>query len=297
MKIVSASRRTDIPAFYAPWLMQRLRQGEVRVPNPFNAHQVTTVDLQPSQVACLVLWTKDPRPLLPHLEELETRGYRTLFQITVTGLPSLLEPRVPPAADIVTAMQTLAGRIGPERIVWRFDPLLLPPLMAPETTVAIFGHLTQALEGVVRRVVISFARPYVQVVRRLRRHRLELADPATLDPQCKRRLAAPLAAIAREYGLEISACAEETDFAADGVAKGRCIDPRQLQAAFGLQLPARKDRGQRPGCGCLPSVDIGIYGTCRHGCLYCYGATDRLLLGGAVHAPDDAMLVRSGPKK
>ena len=124
-RIVSVSRRTDIPAFYADWFMNRVRAGFACVRNPFNAKQVKTVSLAPSQVACLVFWTRDPRPLLPHLDELDGRGLRYYFHVTLTGLPRHWEPASPPSAGIVAALHALARRIGPARSLWRFDPLLL----------------------------------------------------------------------------------------------------------------------------------------------------------------------------
>lgn len=298
MKIVSASRRTDIPAFYTPWLMNRLREGFARVPNPFNPRQIATVGLRPEEVGALVFWTRDPRPLLPHLDELDGRGYRYFFHVTLTGLPTQLEPGVPPAAEVLAAVRTLSRRLGPERIVWRFDPVILPPLVSAEATLNAFTRLAAELRGETGRVVISFARPYTRVRARLRRHHMELPDLTGLPPAAARERTAPLAAslarMAGENGMEIYACAERIDLTACGIRPARCIDAGLLLHAFGLALPAGKDRGQRPDCGCLPSVDIGIYGTCRHGCLYCYAGGDRALAGGAVHDQRSPLLLGSG---
>lgn len=298
MQVVSASRRTDIPAFYSPWLMARLRAGFVKVPNPFNPRRIATVDLTPRSVACLVLWSKDPRPLLPHLGELEERGYRTLFHITLTGLPSALEPGVPPAGEIAGAVRELARRVGPGRVVWRFDPVLLSPLTPAESILRAFSALAGELRGAVRHVVVSFARPYGQVLSRLRRAGASgfLFPDVTEGPAEEALprvapLAAALAEIAAEHGLEVFSCAGRLDLAPCGVRAGACIDAALLREEFGLLLPSRKDPGQRAECRCLRSVDIGIYGTCRHRCLYCYARTDAALARGLRHDPLAPLLI------
>lgn len=298
MQIVSASRRTDIPAFYAPWLMSRLRAGYAKVPNPFNPRQIATVDLRPERVAALFLWSKDPRPLLPHLEELESRGYRTVFHVTATALPRPLEPRVPPAASVVAAMREISRRIGPGRVVWRFDPLLLSSATPPETILCAFSRLAAALEGDVRQVMVSFARPYRQVLPRLRRAGAREYDFSDLDRlpagEALSRVAPLACALAQEAsrrGMAVFSCAGRLDLSPQGIRPGACIDPVLLREELGLDLLPRKDPGQRPECRCLRSIDIGIYGTCRHGCLYCYARGDSALGREKRHDPQGEMLL------
>lgn len=298
MQIVSASRRTDIPAFYTPWLMDRLRAGYARVPNPFNPRRISTVDLRPEHVAALFFWTKDPRPILPHLEELESRGYRTVFHVTVTGLPHLLEPRVPPAADVISAVREISRRVGPGRVVWRFDPVLLSPLTPEKKIISAFDALSSLMEGAVRQVTVSFARPYRQVLSRLRRggaRGYDFPDLTQLPPEEALRRVSPLASalaeIAARRGMVVFSCAERLDLTPLGIRPGACIDGTLIREEFALDLAPRKDPGQRPECRCLRSVDIGMYGTCRHGCLYCYARGDSALGRGRMHDPQGAMLM------
>ena len=299
MQIVSASRRTDIPAFYTPWFVNRLRAGFVRVPNPFNPRQIATVDLRPEQVACLVFWTKDPRPLLAHLPELEARQYRSIFHVTLTGLPTFFEPRVPAAADIIGAIAELSRVVGPQRVIWRFDPIVVSSLTPESLILSNFTALSEALQGKVRRCVLSYARFYRQVHSRMKRSSdtpTDVLDLSRLSPGEALERIAPLTAslvgTASRRGMEIVSCAEPLDLPSLGVLPGRCIDAQLLHSTFGLALPTRKDVGQRPECGCARSIDIGIYGTCGHRCLYCYARADSALERGCTHDPGGEMLLR-----
>ncbi len=291
MHVISASRRTDIPAFYTPWLLRRLEAGHVRVPNPFNLRQVTTVDLRAHKVACLVFWTKDPRPLLPHLTWMERSGHRFIFHVSLTGLPPSLQPHVPPAAAIVEAIAELSRRIGALRVVWRFDPILLSSLTPEDRVLRTFAALAEVLEGRVAHVAISFARYYRQVRTRLRRAHpdaefLDLEGLAACDSHARiGALTTALCETAASRGMSLFSCAEPLDLSPYGVRPSACIDPGRLNSLFGLPLSTRKDPGQRPECRCMRSIDIGIYGTCPHRCLYCYARTDAALARGERHDP------------
>ena len=300
MRVVSISRRTDIPAFYSQWLINRIRAGYACSRNPFNPRQISTVILQPDKVACLVFWSKDPRPLLPHLDELTQRRFRMLFHITVTGLPESLEPHVPSSEEVCSAVQQLAQRLGPEKLIWRFDPIVLGRDFIVAQTLDRFDRLAAELAGAVQSVRISFLQRYAQVKARLR----NISGIDDLDgrachgkvPSLVAETATGLAEIAARYGLKIFSCAERFDLAPWGIAPGRCLDPELFEKLFNLRLDPRKDPGQRPSCGCMRSVDLGMYGTCCHGCLYCYAATDRAL-GAAVHDPESPLLFGRLPQE
>ena len=125
--IISASRRSDIPAFHGDWFMEHLRRGEVAVRNPFRPAQAKTVSLKKQDVDAFVFWSRDPRPLLAHLPEIERGGYPYYFLLTLTGYPRLLEPGVPRRRGRDRFFRELAGRIGRRRVVWRYDPVLYTP--------------------------------------------------------------------------------------------------------------------------------------------------------------------------
>lgn len=269
--IVSASRRTDVPAFFGEWFRRRLDAGFCLVSNPFNPRQVTRVSLQPEGVDAFVFWTRNSRPFVPVIEELETARFNSVFLVTLTGYGPPLEPGSPPPRDAVDSMRDLAQRIGPERITWRYDPIVLGPGLGPEEHRRRFAELAAALDGATARVVTSFVDLYRKTTRRLSAlpdGAAWLNDPA-LHPEAASLLGA-LADIAGEHGMSLRTCAEHGDHSAVGVSPGACIDATWLEQLFGRRFPHSKDRGQRPHCRCAPARDIGVPDTCLHGCRYCY---------------------------
>jgi hypothetical protein len=269
--IVSASRRTDVPAFYGEWFLNRLREGQCRVANPFNRKQVSEVSLRPEDVDAFVFWTRDPRPFTPALDDLDDQGWPYVFLFTLTGYGPPLEPHAPLTAEAVGAFRELADRIGPERVVWRYDPIVVGPGLGLSEHLARFEHLAGELSGATALVKISFVDLYRKTVRRL--SAAGDTAPWAVDPTTLpgfESLVTGLAEIAGEHGLEIESCAEPADLSHLGVTAGACIDAGRLSTVIGRPLSSHKDPGQRRHCRCAPSRDIGAVNTCLHGCLYCY---------------------------
>jgi hypothetical protein len=165
--IISASRRTDIPAFYSDWLLNRLREGYALVRNPFNHRQVSRVSLEPQVVDCLVFWTKNPAPLLPRLAEIERMGHRFLFQFTLTAYDRSLEPHVPARAERLAVFRRLAEHVGPERVLWRFDPIVFTRTQGPEEVLREFTDLAGQLHSCTRQCTVSFLSLYEKCRRNL----------------------------------------------------------------------------------------------------------------------------------
>lgn len=265
--IVSVSRRSDIPAFYGSWFMEQLRRGEVVVRNPFRPAQEKRVSLKKQDVEAFVFWSRDPRPLMGHLPEIEAGGYPYYFLITMTGYPRLLETSTPQIGEAAIFFRELAGRIGRRRVIWRYDPVIFTDGTVFDFHVRNFSRLADLFAPYSSRVIVSFFDPYPKVLRRLRKAGIEPGEAAG-SPEQQADLLARFAAVANRTGLEIQSCAEAA--LAPGVRPGKCIDEGLLNELFNLNLAYRKDPAQRKLCLCRQSVDIGSYGTCRHGCLYCY---------------------------
>jgi len=265
--IISVSRRNDIPAFHGDWFMEGWRRGEVVIRDPFPPGREKRVSLKKTDVDAFVFWSRDPRPLMEHLPEIERGGYPYYFLITMTGYPRLLELAVPRVGEAVAFFKELAGHIGRRRLVWRYDPVIFTEATAFDFHVSNFSDLAGRLAPFASRVIVSFFDPYPKVMRRLRKAGIDaVAAPGT--PAQQLDLLARFAATASSSGLEIQSCAEAAVAAA--VPPGKCVDEQLLNELFGLGLAYRKDPAQRKLCLCQQSVDIGSYGTCRHGCLYCY---------------------------
>lgn len=273
--IISASRATDIPAFHGEWLLRRLDAGGVLWRNPFNG-VVSPVSFAKARL--FVFWTKDARPMLPLLDRLDARGLRYYFQFTVNDYEADgLEPGVPPLEERLDTFAALAARLGRERVVWRFDPLILSDTVTVETLAARLERVGERLRGHTSRLVISFAD--IEGYRGVRRRLAQAGGGwrGFTEPEM-RQMAARVAALSRRWGLEVETCCEACDLSAFGIGHGRCVDDRLIARAFGDDAALRafvargwrKDRGQRKGCGCIPSKDIGAYATCPHRCAYCY---------------------------
>ncbi len=275
--IISASRRTDIPAFYAEWFMNRVRAGYCTVPNPFNLSQVKRNSLLPADVDVIVFWTRNPRPMLPFLRELDVRGYRYYFQLTLLDNPRLIDPKTPPAEAALKTFHDLSEQTDPRRVIWRYDPLVLSQVTPTDFHLQTFERLARSLSGYTQRVVISLVDQYAKARKRLEALQqsgaslLPLSNLPAEDFACLMR---SLAGIASSNGMEIVSCAEEIDLQPYGIRPGKCVDDEYIREVFGLDVTHQKDPGQRKACGCVVSRDIGMYDSCLFGCRYCYATSD-----------------------
>jgi Domain of unknown function (DUF1848) len=287
--IVSASYRTDIPAFYADWLLRRLRAGYCRVVNPYGG-AAYEVSLAPDAVDGFVLWSRNMAPLMPDLDAVR-RVAPFIVQFTLTGYPRALEASVINADEAVEQLRELRRRFGARVAVWRYDPVVFTAEWDAAAHAAQFAVLARRLKGSVDEVVLSVMHPYKKTQRNLdraaRRHGFLWRDPPAEE---KRHLLHSLAAIAREEGLAPTLCSQP-ELLGPGLGEARCIDAARL--ADVAQHPiAAPTGGNRPGCRCALSRDIGAYDTCPHGCVYCYAVADRdrAVANFRKHDPDAAML-------
>ncbi len=269
--IISASRRTDLPALYAEWLGARFRAGFCLVPNPMNARQVARVSLARPDVDAVVFWTRHARPAFPVLSWLEGRGYPYYFQYTILGYPRPLETRAPSLDVAVRTFRELAGRLPRGGVVWRYDPIVLGEAFPATWHRETFGRIASALEGATDTVVVSVIDWYARTRRRLGalNGHGEGVDPEPAAPGLE-ALLAELARIAGDHGMRAEACAEPADLSPLGIGPARCVDHVRLARLYGLAVPEAKDKGQRPLCRCIASRDIGTPDTCTFGCAYCY---------------------------
>lgn len=271
MQIISASRRTDLPAFYGEWFMNRVHAGWCAVPNPFNPKQVSRIELDPLDTL-LVFWTRWPAPFMQAAAELRSLGFRYYVHYTVLDYPPAIHAKAPGLEQTIGAFLNLAEMIGPERMVWRYDPILFSANTDGEYHLSRFAQIARRLQGATKRVVISILEPYQKAARRLAR--LAQTQPAyrylEYDAARDADLLRHLVRIAHEHGLKIHSCAEQHDLASVGIAPGKCIDDQLIQSVFGVQVSHKKDKSQRDACGCVESRDIGIYDSCAFGCAYCY---------------------------
>ena len=271
--IVSASYRTDIPAFYPDWFLGRLRSGQCRVANPYGGPDYL-VSLTPEAADGFVFWTRNARPFLPALEETAARGFPFVVQYTITGYPRVLEPSVVRPDEAVALVEQLARRYGRRALVWRYDPVFLTSLTPPDWHLRRFAELASMLSGATDEVVLSFAQIYAKTKsnsdKAARRHDFTWSDP---DPETKQALLGELAAIARNHDLWPTLCSQP-ELRADTIEPAACIDAARLSDLAGRPIAART-KGNRPGCFCAESRDIGAYDTCPHGCVYCYAVSNR----------------------
>lgn len=265
--IISASRRTDIPNYYSEWFLNRLKEGFVYVRNPMNARQISKVDITPEAVDCVVFWTKNPAPMLNKLNRL--KGYHYYFQFTVTSYEKDVEPAVPSKGyEIIDTFRRLSDKIGRERVIWRYDPILLNGKYNMNHHVEYFSKLAEKLRGYTEKCTISFLDVY-----RKNKSKLIALNINPINSEEKRALAAQLVKIAKSYDLRMDACAESIELNDLGIARAKCIDGELIEKIIGCKISAKKDKNQRSGCGCAASIDIGAYDCCPNGCGYCYANT------------------------
>jgi len=262
--ILSVSRRTDIPTYYSEWFFNRIKEGFLYVRNPMNVHQVSKIDISPEVVDCIVFWTKNPAPMLDRLDELASYPY--YFQFTLTGYGKDVERNVPHKRDeMIPIFRKLSEKIGSKRVIWRYDPIIFTGKYTPEYHLRAFEQIASALQGYTERCVISFVDIYAKNKKAMTQMGVyELGKPELTE------FAKNISRMARENGMRIGSCAEVIDLEECGIEHNCCIDKALIEDIIGCKLNVRKDKNQRPECGCMESVEVGTYHTCKNGCLYCY---------------------------
>ena len=276
--IISASRATDIPAFYADWFFRRLDKGYLRWRNPFSG-QESYVSFKNSRF--IVFWSKNPAPLLSHLSRLKERGIGCYIQYTLNDYEyEGLEPNVPTLTQRIDTFRRLVDALGLGTAVWRFDPLILTDRINIDTFLQKIASIADALVGHTEKLVFSFAdiESYKKVSRNLR---LKSINYHEWDEESMREFALRLSMLNRDnWNFRLATCAERIDLSEYGIEHNRCIDPELISRLApddailqNFLYNAKTDSGQRKACGCILSKDIGAYNTCPHGCLYCYANT------------------------
>ena len=267
-RIISVSRRTDIPAFYGDWFMQRLNDGFAGLVHPFGGNKYI-ISLSPENVACFVFWSKNFSPFIENLKIIDELGYKFYFNYTVTALPSVFESNVEKQSAI-EALKQLSRMYSPQHINWRFDPIVLSGTYDRNFYISAFEELASEFGGYVERCYFSFAVEYSKVKRNFEEfERITGLKITHCRKDLKVELANELAAIAARYGIQMFSCCGDY-LVNESIKKAHCIDGGIIGSLFfpdGLQY---KEKPTRKECGCTESTDIGTYDTCPHGCVYCY---------------------------
>jgi hypothetical protein len=283
--IISASYKTDIPAFYGRWFLNRLAAGYCLMVNPYG-RQTHRIDLSATEVDAFVFWTRNAGPFREALETVGAQGYPFMIQVTVTGYPRTLESNVLETGRAIDQIRALADRWGPRAVVWRYDPVVLSSMTDARWHRANFARIAGALRGSTDEVVFSFLQPYRKTIRNLDAaagiHGFTWRDPPIDE---KRALLADLAAIAVDAGMTPTLCTQPHLTDVPGVSAARCIDTSRLGDIAGRPVAGRR-KGNRPGCDCAESGDIGDYDTCTQGCAYCYAVSAQVTAQRRLKAHD-----------
>lgn len=283
--IISASYKTDIPAFYGEWFRNRLRAGFCRMVNPYNRRQHYAVSLRREDVDGFIFWTKNLTPFMGVLDEVHQAGFPFITQYTINGYPRSLESRVVDARQSVNTFRRASERYGTATSVWRYDTIIFSSTTDFEFHRKNFTELASSLSGYTDEVVVSFMQTYKKTRLNMdiagREHDFTWEDPSA---ETKRTLLTELIEIAGEFGMNLSICTQP-ELMVPGAAEARCIDGERLTRVAGRPFRS-KIKGMRPGCGCYESKDIGEYDTCPHGCVYCYAVRQRPLALQRYHDHD-----------
>jgi hypothetical protein len=263
--------RTDIPAFYGQWLLNRIREGFVHVRNPYNPNQVTRYSLSPDVVDLMAFCTKNPAPMLPHMEQL--KAYGQYWFVTITPYGKDIEPNVPDKELVIEDFKRLSDMVGVDSVGWRYDPIFIDAQHSITWHIEQFAHMALALSGYTETCVISFIDIYKKVERNFPNARaVSKDDRITLGKE--------LIQIAKQYGMTIRPCAEGNELAEFGADCSGCMTVQTFEKALHCHLAVpKRSQNQRNGqCACLLGVDIGAYDTCQHLCKYCYANSNAALV-------------------
>lgn len=263
--IISASRRTDIPAYFGQWFINRINEGFLYTRNPRNYHQVSKIKLAADVVDSIVFWTKKPAPFMKYLQKLDSKGFNYYFQFTLTPYDKSIEVNLPDKERIIDSFIELSEAVGKDRVIWRYDPIVLTEKMTIDYHIEKFNYMLSRLCGYTEKCVISFLDMYSDTQKNMAALQLKPISESDIKVIGKE-----FAASAMDHNISLETCAEKVDLSSLGISHGRCIDDRLISEMLNKKIDASKDKNQRQECGCITSTDIGVYNTCMNGCSYCY---------------------------
>ena len=282
--IMNTGQRTDIPAFYAEWFANRLKEGFVCVRNPYDPGQVSRYRLDPSVVDCIGFCTKNPAPMFRYMDLL--KDYGQYWFVTITPYGRDIEPNVKDKHQLLEDFRTLSDIVGIDSTGWRYDPVFITDKYSPEYHLRAFEKMAAVLKGYTKTVVISFIDLYPKVRRNFPEAR-EVAKEQRLS------LGREMVKIASAHGMTLKPCAEGSELAQFGADCSGCMKISDYEKAIGKRLNAPKKKGARSECACYLSCDIGAYNTCRHLCRYCYANAEpeTVLAQSLLHDPKSPFLI------
>ncbi|GHV74691.1 hypothetical protein AGMMS49940_19930 [Spirochaetia bacterium] len=296
--IISASRRTDIPAFYGEWFFNRLSNGEIAVRNPMNDKQVTHFKFNPRDIECIVFWTKNPKDFIKYLDKIDSLGYKYYFQFTITPYNNDIEPNSN-KQDIITTFIELSEKIGKEKVIWRYDPIFFNDKYPVDFHIEMFEKIMRSLHAHTEKCVISFVDKYHFLINDFKNNDINELTAMQIEDFILR-----LKEVLNRHSpeLAIATCGEKIDLGKYGIQHNKCIDDELISGITGVRGTNKKDPSQRTECGCVQSRDIGTYNTCLHHCIYCYAKRgkkmdaalynkDSLLLCDTIDAANDKIKV------
>jgi hypothetical protein len=265
--IISASRRTDIPAFFGEWFYNRILEKFVLVKNPMNPKSITRIDLSPENVDCIVFWTKDPQNFLDYLPKIDALGYKYYFQFTLTSYDNNVESNVKKKVNIIDTFVKLSNLIGKNKVIWRYDPIIINSQYSINYHTEWFEYLCNKLYNYTEKCVISFIdiKPYNFIKNIMKSKYINELTLYEIDI-----IAKIIHDISKKYNLKIATCSELIDLNKYGFTYNKCIDDELIKKLFNIKVSNLKDTNQRNECKCVVSRDIGTYNTCKHDCIYCY---------------------------
>ncbi len=282
--IIQSGSRTDIPAFYADWFANRLKEGYVYVRNPFNMTYITKYLLHPSVVDLIAFCSKNPRPMLQYLDLL--KPYGMYWYVTITGYGKDIEPLVPEWSEVTETFKRLSEFAGIDSMGWRYDPIFLDEKYTRDFHLERFSQIAKELDGYTENCVISFVDLYQKV-------RKNFPEVRAVEKEDRLYIGEHMAKIAREHGMTLRPCSEGTELEVFGADCSGCMTKPIYEKAVHNTMDFPKVKNARTSCACYLGGDIGMYNTCRHMCRYCYANYDEktVMNNDAAHDPNSPLLV------
>ena len=282
--ILNTGSRTDIPAFYGKWFLNRIKEGYVMVRNPYDKKLIIRYDIDPENVDVIVFCSKDPGPMIAHLDEL--KDYRMYWNVTITPYGKEIEENVPHKKKVMDSFIELSKKVGKENVVWRYDPIFLNERYTRDYHLLIFEKMAEYLKDYCPAVIISF----IDLYEKTKKNFPEVKEVSVED---REYLTENIVKIAERYGMKVRLCHEDASLARFGADVSGCLSQKVLEEATGLKFKTSGTAFARQGCECLLGNDIGAYNTCRHFCRYCYANYDKKLVIENMkrHDPDSPLLI------